>query len=99
MTAALHLFSYLKSKHNAALAFEPTYPTIDHTTFISSDWRKYYGNVQEKLPIEVPEPRGKEFIMRYFVDADHAGDLLTRRSRTRFFIYLNNAPIQWYPKK
>ena len=56
MVAALHLFSYLKSKHNAALAFDPTYPTINHTQFISTDWRKYYGNVEEKLPIKAPAP-------------------------------------------
>jgi hypothetical protein len=34
-----------------------------------------------------------------FVDSDHAGDLLTRRSRTGVLIYLNRAPITWYSKK
>ena len=99
MTAALHFFSYLKSKHNAVLAFDPTYPNIDHTQFVGADWRKYYGNVEEKIPIDFPQSKGKEFIMRCFVDADHAGDLLTRQSSTGFIIYLNNAPIYWYSKK
>jgi len=34
-----------------------------------------------------------------FVDSDHAGDKLTRRSRTGFLIYINTALIQWLSKK
>jgi len=37
--------------------------------------------------------------MTAFVDADHAGDLLTRRSYSGILIYLNNTPIVWYCKK
>jgi hypothetical protein len=37
--------------------------------------------------------------MTVFVDADHAGDVLTRRSRTGVLVYLNRAPILWYSKK
>ena len=40
----------------------------------------------------MPKPRGKGFIIRCFVDADHAGDSVTRKSRTGFIVYLNNAP-------
>jgi hypothetical protein len=47
----------------------------------------------------MPEARGIGFIMRAFVDADHAGDKLTRRSRTGFLVYLNCAPIYWLSKK
>ena len=35
---------------------------------------------------------------RAFVDADFAGDKVTRRSRTGFIVMLNNAPIYWYSK-
>ena len=37
--------------------------------------------------------------MRAFVDSDHAGDSVTRRSRTGFMAFLNSAPIYWYSKK
>lgn len=37
--------------------------------------------------------------MKAYVDADHAGNLLTRRSRTGFLVYLNMAPIYWLSKK
>jgi hypothetical protein len=34
-----------------------------------------------------------------FVDADHAGDLMNRRSRTGVLLYLNRSPIVWHSKK
>jgi len=37
--------------------------------------------------------------MRAFVDADHAGDTVTRRSITGFLVYLHMAPIFWMSKK
>jgi hypothetical protein len=35
----------------------------------------------------MPESRSIGFVMRAKVDADHAGDTITRRSRTGFIIY------------
>jgi hypothetical protein len=37
--------------------------------------------------------------MRAKVDADHAVDTITRRSRTGFVIYLNCDPIYWSSMK
>ncbi|MGH7955275.1 MAG: Ty1/Copia family ribonuclease HI, partial [Gloeomargaritales cyanobacterium] len=42
---------------------------------------------------------GNSVQMNCFVDADHAGDRLTRRSHTGILIFLNRAPILWYSKK
>ena len=36
--------------------------------------------------------------MNAFVDANHAGNKLTRRSHTGIIIYLNCSPILWYSK-
>ena len=47
----------------------------------------------------MPEPRGQGMVMRCFVDADHASDSITKRSRTGFVVDLNTAPIYWYSKK
>jgi hypothetical protein len=52
-----------------------------------------YGDVKEMIPSDAPIPRGKEVDLRLFVDSDHAGEQLTRRSWTGFVIYLNMAPI------
>ena len=37
--------------------------------------------------------------MRAKVDADHASDTVTRRSRTGFFVYLNSSLVHWSSKK
>ena len=47
----------------------------------------------------MPPPLGRGFRMTAYVDSDHAGDLVTRRSRTGFLVYLNMAPIYWMSKK
>ena len=41
----------------------------------------------------MPEPLGKEVAIRCFLDADHAGKKLTRRSCSGFIILLQTAPI------
>ena len=100
LEALIHVFTYIEKKHNSRMIFDPTYPDIDLTQFKENEeWTKFYGNVKEAKPPNAPEPRGKSLIMRAFVDADHAGDQKTRRSRTGFLIYLNMAPIIWYSKK
>ena len=35
----------------------------------------------------------------FFVDADHAGDVVSRRSHTGIIIFVNRAPIIWYSKR
>ena len=47
----------------------------------------------------MPKPLGKEVDLRMMVDSDHAGDKLTRRSRTGFLVYCNMALIVWLSKK
>jgi hypothetical protein len=99
LDAALHAYSYLKSHHNARMIFDPTYPTINESDFMECDWKEFYGDVKEPIPPHAPPPRGKEVVMRLFVDSSHADDKLTRRSRTGYFIFLNMAPIAWLSKK
>ena len=99
LDAALHVFSYLKKKHNSRMVFDPTYPDIDQSNFQTHDWTRLYGDVKEIKPANAPVPLGKDVDLRMFVDSDHAGDKLTRRSRTGFFIFLNSAPITWLSKR
>ena len=58
-----------------------------------------YESLEEELPLNMPILHGKSMTMRVFIDADHAGDLITRQSRTGFVIFLNNLPIYWSSKK
>ena len=100
LEAVFHIFAFLKTRHNAVMVFDPSEPTIDETQFAKEDWSATpYGNCTEDVPSNAPVPRGIGLTMRAFVDSDHAGDLLTRRSRTGFIIMLNCAPIYWFSKK
>jgi hypothetical protein len=100
LVGAFHIFAYLEKKHNARMVFDSTYyPVVDKSVIPTHDWKDVYGNVQEAIPSNAPEPLGKEVVIRCFVDADHAGDKLSRRSRTGFNIFVNGAPIVWYSKR
>ena len=91
---------YLKWKHNSRLFFDPTYPDIDFGTFNDgAEWKKIYGGVTEAIPPNAPEPRGKYVDLRMWVNSDHTGEKITRRSRTGYFILLNTALIDWMSKK
>lgn len=98
----LHIFAYLKKYHNAEMVFDPSDPVVDENQFVKQDWASSeFGHVigEEVLPPNMPEPRGMGFVMRAKVDADHASDTVTRRSRTGFFVFLNCALIYWWSKK
>ena len=43
--------------------------------------------------------RGNTVKIAAYVDLDHVGNLMTRRSHTGIIIYLNNAPITWFSKR
>jgi hypothetical protein len=57
------------------------------------------GMQGEELPPNAPRPRGIGFTMRAYVDADHASETVTRKSRTGFVVFLNNSPIHTVSKK
>ncbi len=83
------------------MVYDPSDPVIDESLFERKDWAssEFGSHLKEDLPTNMPEPRGMGFIMSARVDADHAADTKTRRSRTGFLVYLNSAPIYWMSKK
>ena len=98
----LHIFSYLKQHHNAELVFDPTPPEIDQAAFERKDWStSEFGHLEgaEQVPSNAPKPRGFGFVIRAKVDADHATNTVTRKSRSGFLVYLNSALIYWFSKK
>ena len=77
-------------------------PCINESAFELEDWKSSeYGNLQGKdelLP-NMPDTQVQGFVTNAKVDAYHASDNVTRRSRTCFFVYLNCDPVYWLPKK
>ncbi len=72
LEAALHIMSYLSQKHNTRLIFDPTYPKIDMGHFPQYNWSEFYGNVEEAIPVDMPEPLGKDLDVPMMCDSDHA---------------------------
>ena len=101
LEAAYHIFGYLK-KHTtgARIVFDSKSPTIDEKAFnTKADWKDFYGDVKEELPPKMPKPRGNRVVISCFVDANHAGNMITRRSHSGILIYVQNAPIIWFSKR
>ena len=67
--------------------------------FTSPDWTDCYGNMSKEIPADAPEPLGNAVQITAWFDSDHAGNLVTRRSQTGYFIFLNQDPILWYRKR
>ena len=95
--ALLHMYAYLCAHSRSRIVLDPSY--IQHGDEPSPDWRPFYPDAHEEMPPDLPTPLGKVVELTCFVDSDHAGDLLMRRSRTGILIYVNRAPIQWLSKK
>jgi hypothetical protein len=81
------------------LILNHTMPNVDESVFQSGDWTDFYSDVVEEDPPNMPVPMGNPVMMSCFIDADHAGNTVTRRSHTRIIILLNNAPIQTFSKR
>jgi Reverse transcriptase (RNA-dependent DNA polymerase) len=93
----LHIFTYLSQHSRSKLVFDDTYVPIDDE--VKHDWTSFYPHAKELIPENMPKPRGNAVQQIVFVDADHAADIVTRRSRTGILLYLNRAPILWYTKR
>jgi hypothetical protein len=81
------------------MVYDPSHPTIDMNVFKPNDWKSFYGNVEESIPSNAPELRGKDVDLRLYIDSDHAGEKRTHRSRMGFFIFMNTALVQWFSKQ
>ena len=94
-----HMFAYLKRYETSTMVFDDTEPEFDERRFKECDWSEYYPDATEAVPSDMPTPRGKSVVMSCFVDADHAGCRVTRRSHTGVLIFVNRAPILWFSKR
>ena len=65
---------------------DPTAVKISEDAFYnmadSDDWKEFYGDVEEEDPPHMPEPLGYPVKVTAFVDSDHAGNVVTRRSHS-----------------
>ena len=77
LDTVFNVFSYLKANHNSRMAFDPMYPEIDMSSFKEHEWINFYGEVEEAVPPNAPEARGKEVDICLYVDSDYSNDRFT----------------------
>ncbi len=94
-----HIFAFLKNKPKRTVAFDPQHPDIEESRFVKCDWHDFYRGAKEPIPGDAPEPRGNFVSTHCFVDADHAGNRVTRRSQSGILLFINRAPVIWYSKR
>jgi hypothetical protein len=106
LNQALHIIKYLDIHRENFISFDPTRLNIEEPNdetqsneFKAKEMRDFYPDAKESLPPNAPEPRGEPVQINLFVDADHAGNQVTRRSHTGIILFLNMAPIYWYSKR
>jgi hypothetical protein len=95
------MYGYLKRNPDAAIRFRIGIP--DHESIgkpMRYEWIDYvYGPISEKLPHDMPIPRGKSVRTTTYQDANLMHDLVTGRSMTGILHLMNQTPIQWFSKK
>ena len=94
-----HIFAYLKQFNRSRLVFDDAVPDLSDKYFHVCDWSEYYPDAAEAVPRNIPEALGCSVTTTCFVDADHAGCKVTRRSQTGLIIYVNKAPVFWFSKR
>ena len=94
------IFGYLAYLPEGAIRFrtgEPDFSDIQDQEF---DWsRTVYGSLQEIIPTDIPEPRGKYVTTVLYVDANLHHDLVTGRAVTAILHIVNRTPTDWYSKR
>ncbi len=73
-----HVFSYLKRNKRATIIFDEKRVDWNEAAFLEHDWTDFYHDATEQLPPNAPVPRGNPVQMNCFVDANHAGNRVTR---------------------
>jgi hypothetical protein len=94
-----HIFAYLKHHKRSRMVFDDSEPVFNESAFRDCDWSEFYPDAAEAIPHNAPMERGKVVVTSCFVDSDHAGCRVTRRSHTGVILFVNKAPIQWYSKR
>jgi hypothetical protein len=103
LKAVKRILSYLKTfpkGPKGRVIIDTSYP--DHSLYLVEDhsnWMEFYSDASEEIPKDLPPEKGPRVRMTVYVDADHAHDLVTRRSITGILVMLNNTPIRWISKR
>ena len=98
--AMLRVFGYVKQNPDGSIIIDPNIPAQPHNLPEQHNWTEWYPDAHEAIPPDMPLPKGPAATTMCYVDADHAHDVITRRSVTGILLLTNNnMPIKWYSKR
>ena len=98
----IRVFGYLNKFWKGRILVDPNYPKHSvYPTPECDNWKEFYPDAEEHVPdpSETPKPRGPVVRLTVFKDADHAHDIMTRRSVTGILLMVNNTPVRWISKR
>ncbi len=93
-----HIFAYLRKHECLRIVFDEAMIDVDERSFVKADWKDFYGDMKEVIPLNAPELRGNYVQVSAFIDANHAGNLVTHQSQTGILLFVNKALVMWYSK-
>ena len=98
----IRLFGYLKKFRKGKIMIDPNYP--DHSSYPTptfDTWKELYPDAKESLPnkSDIPHEKCPPIRITVFKDADHAHDIVTRRSVTGILLLINNTLVKWISKR
>ena len=101
---AIHIFHYLNRHNRTWMMMDPSRFNVEWLTEKNEyspqeraiQMKEINVDAEEGIPHNAPEPNGNEIDTSIFVNADHAGNRVTRRSHTGIIIYGNMSPISWF---
>jgi hypothetical protein len=100
MKAMHRLFGYMKKHPHGQIIVNANPMDWSRFECEKHDWDEFYPGAAEDLPApDMPEPKGKTIQLTCYKDADHAHDLVTRRSVTGILLFANSMPIKWVSKR
>ena len=94
------IYSYPIRTKDYTIRFRADQPDYSFLLDQDFDWTySVYGNVQEILPDDMPEPLSKAVITMATMDANWSHSLATGKSLTGCLHFVNKTPVDWYSKR
>ena len=94
------IFGYVAKMKHAMIRIRTEEPDYSDLPDPQYDWSKsVYGDQEELIPKDIPEPLGKYVTLTHFLDANLMHDMSTGKSVTGVLHLINKTPIDWYSKK
>ena len=94
------IYTYVIWTKDYAIGFRTDQPDYCFLPDQDFDWTySVYGNVQEILPDDMPDPLGKAVTTTTTMDANLNHCLATGKSLTGCLHFVNKTPVDWYSKR